>query len=566
MQDVMQSIAQWVVDTLRENPEIAVFLTLAIGFWLGGFRAAKTLGTVTITLVVGLVAGQMGIHVAPVLQNMAFLMFLFAVGYSAGPQFFPALKHDGLPQVAFALIVCVTGFATAYVAARILGYNAALAAGLLAGGYTNSGTLGVAAANLKQLGLDPQKTADMASLVAVAYAVTYPFGTAGAAWLLGSLAPKLMGIDLPAAARELAEKLGGASTEREMANPPLEVRAFRVAKEQLVGRTPRELNEAFGPPFYITRSRSDGEIVELDADAPLAKDATLAIAGSQQALLIAEQKIGPEVDDPGLLAYEAEKLDVVVTRKDAVGKTVGELEGDELTRYGRPVFLLGLTRGGKALNFDRETRLQRWDVLTVRGVRAHVEDLVKALGGADRASAKSDIAYMGAGIVLGGLIGAITFHVAGVPLGLSPSVGVLLAGLVFGYLRSVYRVFGRIPEAALWTFNNVGLNGFIAVVGLNAAPGLVSGLRTYGVGLFVAGVLVSMIPLVVGLIVGKYVFRFHPVILLGACAGARSTTAALGALQEATQSAVPVIGYTVPYAVSRIVLAMFGLVMLMVMR
>jgi putative transport protein len=141
-----------------------------------------------------------------------------------------------------------------------------------------------------------------------------------------------------------------------------------------------------------------------------------------------------------------------------------------------------------------------------------------------------------------------------------------VAGLVCGYLRSVYRTFGRIPEAALWVFNNVGLNGFIAVVGLNAAAGLVSGLKEYGLSLFLAGVVVSIVPLIVGVYVGRYIFKFHPGILLGAVAGARTTTAALGAIHEAANSAIPAIGYAVPYAVGRILLAISGIIILLMTK
>jgi len=163
-------------------------------------------------------------------------------------------------------------------------------------------------------------------------------------------------------------------------------------------------------------------------------------------------------------------------------------------------------------------------------------------------------------------LGAVTVHIGGIPLNFSPSVGTLVAGLVCGYLRSVYRTFGRIPESAVWVFNNVGLNGFIAVVGLNAAPGLVSGLKAYGLPLFGAGVVISILPLIIGLVAGKYIFKFHPALLLGACAGARSTSAGLGAITQAANSSIPTIGYTIPYAVSRIVLAFCGVIIILLMR
>ena len=558
----------YVVDVLRENPEIAIFLTLAIGFWFGSLKFGSfSLGVVTSTLIAGLLIGQLHNQIAPIVEDTFFTMFLFAVGYGAGPQFFPALKKDGLPQVLFTLIVCCTGLLAAYVAARLLGYGPGLAAGLLAGGYTNSGTLGVAAANMKELGLGPAQTASMASLAAVAYAVTYPFGAAGSAWFLSSLAPKILGIDLPRACKEFEATMGGRKAEPGVGSAYRQVltRAFRVENTELLGRTPRELNRTLKGAF-VTRHREGGRLLDPDVDAVIERGATLALAGSPQALQMAERKVGPEVDDAELLAYPTEDLEIVVTNKDAANRTLADLEHDELVRYGRPIFLLRVTRAGRDLAPTPDLELRRWDVLTVHGARKHVEQLANSLGYADRPTSRSDIAFMGAGIVVGSLVGAITVHVGGIPLSLSPSVGTLVAGLVCGYLRSVYRTFGRIPEPAVWVFNNVGLNGFIAVVGLNAGPGLVSGLMTNGISLFLAGIVVTMVPLVVAVFAGRYLFKFHPGILFGACAGARTTSAGLGAVQEAARSTIPVIGYTVPYAVGRLVLAIFGVVILQLLK
>ncbi|HLZ68115.1 MAG TPA: aspartate-alanine antiporter [Aliidongia sp.] len=559
---------QFLVSSLRDYPEIALFLTLAVGFWFGNVKIGTfSLGAVTSTLVAGLLIGQFGIHIPPIVADTFFTMFLFAVGYSAGPQFFPALKKDGVPQVIFALVVCGSGLLSAYVAAKLLGYGPGLAAGLLAGGYTNSGTLGVAAANMKELGLDPAQTASQSGLAAIAYAVSYPFGAAASAWFLSSLAPKLLGIDLPGACKTFAATQGGRKPEPGVGSAyrPVLTRAFRVESAELVGRTPRELNATLEGAF-ITRYRDNDRLLEPDCDVAIRRGVALAIAGSPQALQLMEQKVGPEVDDAELLAYATEETDLVVTSKKAANRTVGELERDGLAQFGRPLFLLRVSRGGQDLTPTPDLVLQRWDVLTVRGPRKQVEQLGKDLGYVDRATSQSDIAFMAAGVVIGSLVGAITVHVGGIPLSLSPSVGTLVAGLVFGYLRSVYRTFGRIPEPAVWVFNNVGLNGFIAVVGLNAGPGLVSGLESNGISLFLAGVAVTLVPLIVAVLLGRYVFKFHPAVLFGACAGARSSSAALGAVQEAAKSAVPVIGYTVPYAVSRLVLAVFGVLVLLILK
>src|SRR6185437_12839269 len=191
----------------------------------------------------------------------------------------------------------------------------------------------------------------------------------------------------------------------------------------------------------------------------------------------------------------------------------------------------------------------RGDVLTLAGAHKNVERVIDWIGYPDRTTDKTDMSFMGLGIAVGALVGAITIHLRDVPLSLSTSGGALMAGLVCGWLRSIHRTFGRVPEAALWVFNNVGLNTFIAVVGIGAGPAFVNGLKTNGLGLFIAGVIVTTVPFIVGLLAGKYIFKFHPAINVGACAGARTTTAALGAIQDVAKSKVPALGYTVPYAV-----------------
>lgn len=566
----MHHLIQYPVDTIRQYPEIAIFLTLALGFWFGGLKFRSfSLGAVTSTLIAGLLVGQLHIQVAPVVQSTFFLMFLFAVGYSVGPQFFRALKKDGLPQVAFALLVCASGLLCAYVLGKILGYNPGLTAGLLSGGYTNSGTLGVATGYFKQLGLGAEKTAEMASFAAIAYAVTYPFGTAGAAWFLGTLGPKLLRVDLAASCKELERTMGVHATEPGVGSAyrPVAARAYRVENPGLVGRRVHDLAAALGTTdAFVMRVRQNGGIVDADNETILQNAATVVIAGHPQALLTVGKTIGPEVDDAELLGFPTEQLDIVITRKDAASRTIKELQDAELARTGRGVFLSKLRRDGLEVNPNPDLPLHRYDVLTLLGARKDIEEAAKFLGYADRANATSDIAFMSVAVVIGALLGAVTIHIAGIPLSFSTSVGALIAGLVCGYLRSVYRTFGRIPEPALWVFNNVGLNGFIAVVGLNAAAGLVSGLKAYGLGLFLSGIVVSIVPLAVGLYAGKYIFKFHPGILLGACAGARTTTAALGAIQESAKSPIPAIGYTIPYAVGRIVLALCGVIIVLLMK
>jgi len=187
------------------------------------------------------------------------------------------------------------------------------------------------------------------------------------------------------------------------------------------------------------------------------------------------------------------------------------------------------------------------------------------LGVADRPSDIADVAFIGAAVTLGALIGAFVLKVRGVPLTLSTAGGALIAGIVFGWLRSVRPTFGRIPTSTLWFMNSVGLNIFIAIVGISAGPGFINGLRTQGLGLFLWGALATTVPLVLGMYIAKYLFRFHDALTLGIISGARTTTASLGMVCDQAKSQIPALGYTVTYAVGNTLLTIWGMVLIIML-
>jgi len=223
-------------------------------------------------------------------------------------------------------------------------------------------------------------------------------------------------------------------------------------------------------------------------------------------------------------------------------------------------------RGGEEIPFAASTTLNRGDLLRITGPTQDVERAGKALGYIERSSATTDVVFVGLGIVLGGLVGLLSLNVGGLPISLTSSGGALIMGLVFGWLRSVYPTFGRIPEPALWVFDTIGLAVFIGIVGITAAPSFVDGLRRTGVSLVIVGFLAAIVPHLTALLFGRFVLRMNPVILFGACAGAGTSTAALRAIQDEARSKVPVLGYTVPYALGNILLTAWGPVIVLLTR
>jgi putative transport protein len=546
-------------ELLRHHPEIALFAALSLGFFLGKRKVGTfSLGTSAGVLLAGVVIGQLRISIPEPLKAVSFALFIFVVGYRVGPQFFRGLRGEGLQLAAVALILAATGLLTAYAAAVLLGYDKGTAAGLLAGSLTQSAILGSAGDAIARLDRSPEAKRLLSDNVSVAYAVTYLFGTAGVAWFLSRIGPRLLGVDLAAACAALGRGSGedgeGEASET-LASGPFLIRAFRVLGPPWAGTTVGEVEAVHAGRLLIERVRHLGELHEADPDTPIHPGDTLALAGDHDELFPLLKAIGEEVDDPALLAFPLESLPVVVTTKAADGKTLKEL----LRAHGRGVSIARLTRSGREMPLTPGRHAHRGDTLHLVGPRRHVEKAALALGYANRPGANVDVVYVGLGIALGALIGVPALSLGGVSFGLGAAGGILLAGLAFGWLRSRHPTFGRFPVPAMWVFEVLGLHLFLAAAGISSGPAFVTGLAERGAGLLLAGVVVSLVPHAVTLLVGRRLFpSLHPGVLLGACAGAGVSSAALEALEDAAGSKVPALGYNVPYAVGNTLLTLAG--------
>ncbi|MEL5893066.1 aspartate-alanine antiporter [Bacteroides sp. GD17] len=561
---------EWIFNQLRERPELAIFLTIFLGFWLGKLRIGKfTLGTVTSVLLVGVVVGQLNIAVPGPIKSVFFLLFLFAVGYKVGPQFFRGLKKDGLPQVGFAVLMCVSVLVVTWLLALLMGYNPGEAAGLLAGSQTISAVIGVAEDTMANMGLDEAQRQSYVNIIPVSYAVTYIFGTAGSAWVLSSIGPKMLGglEKVKAACKELEAQMGNSQADEPGFMPaarPVTFRAYRVENEWFEkGKRVIDLEVYFqrnGKRLFVERLRKSGVITEVSPNIQIEQGDEVVLSGRREYVIGEEDWIGPEVLDLQLLDFPAERLPVMVTRKTFAGKTVTAIRRE---KFMHGVSIRSIKRAGIDIPVLARTVVDAGDVIEVVGTRQEVETAAKRLGYIDRPTNQTDMIFVGLGILIGGLFGALAIHIGGVPISLSTSGGALIAGLVFGWLRSKHPTFGRIPEPSQWVLNNVGLNMFIAVVGISAGPSFVQGFRDVGLSLFLVGAVATTLPLIIGLVLARYVFKFHPAIALGVCAGARTTTAALGAVQDAVESETPALGYTVTYAVGNTLLIIWGVVIVL---
>ena len=569
---------EWITGLLRAHPELAIYLTLGLGFLIGKIQVKGfSLGIVTSVLLVGVLVGQLQIPMTGALKQTAFLLFLFAIGYKVGPQFFAGLRKEGLPQVYFAALMCLFILFSTWGIALVMGYNVGEAAGLLSGSQTISAVIGVAGDTIRGMGL-PADEQKMLDIIPVAYAVTYIFGTAGSAWILARLGPKFLGgIDkVRSACRELEKRMGKDESEKPgftEAKREVEFRCYRIENEWFgKGRTVRELEQFFerqGKRLFVERIRKGKLIIdEVRPKERLSMGDEIVLSGRHEYTIGEERWIGAEAQDEELLEFPVLTIKSTVAGKSARreitynGKRVSELRAQPMMHG---VVIQKIKRMGISIPVLPQTVLNTGDVIELVGKKVEVMQAAREIGYPDPATNETDIVYLSAGIFIGAVIGTLTLHIGNVPISLSSSGGALIAGLVFGWWRAHHPTMGAIPEGALWVFNNMGLNIFIAIVGISAGPGFVEGLREVGLSLFIAGIIATSLPLLFGLFIAVKLFKFHPAIALGCCAGARTTTAAIGAIQESIGSETPALGYTVTYAVSNTLLILWGVFLVLMM-
>jgi putative transport protein len=550
----------------QHHPELAIFLALALGFFIGKFKVGSfTLGPVLGTLFAGLLVGQFDIPIPGVVKVIFFDLFLFATGYKVGPQFFQGLRKDALPQLILTLVICTVALFTAYFLSVWMKYDIGTAAGLLAGAFTESTLIGTASESISRLPIPDVEKLRLINNIPISYTVTYLVGTTSIVWFLPQIAPLILRINLREASRKLETKLlGNSSSEPGVVSAfdDWDLRTFQVEGDQWTGITVSELEARVKNNRIIVEGlRHQGVILEPNPELVVHRGDIIALVARQQVMVNNLAGIGPEVFDRELLDFPRSYFNIVITKKAMSGKTLLEIA----QQYGQGVMLYKITRSGLEIPFDPGTRIQRGDVLQVAGRLDNLEQAAGKAGYLDRPSPVTDILFVSLGILIGGLLGLLSVNLFGISITLTTSGGALVLGLFLGWLRSRKPTFGRIPDAALWIFDTLGLALFIGVVGISAGPGFITGLRQTGPGILFAGLAIAMLPHLAGLFVGHYLLRMNPVILLGAQSGAGTNTAALKALQDKSGSKLPVLGYTVPYALGNILLTAWGPVIVAMM-
>ena len=547
---------------LRTLPALCLFLSVLFGTIIGRYHFKGVgLGSVVGTLIAGMAVGILAKPELPDLLRWAFFyLFLFSIGYSVGPQFFGSLKKEALPQIALALIVALTGLAAVIGVSAAFDLDEGLSVGVLSGGMTQSAALGTGLSAIADLPIPEESKARLAANAPLGDAITYGFGDLGLILFLTWLGPKILRADLKREARIIEEQMSAGGKGQVGVGAEYGLRAYTVESASAIGATVELLEGKYAPGRLLVQRVQRGQTpLTLNPTLTLHRGDQIVLSARRGAFSDAVREIGPEIDDPSLLSVPATQATVVVTSTEVGGQTLGELAQDPSARG---VYLESLHRGTQVMPHEPWARLERGDVLHIIGAPDDVERLGKRIGYVEKDMSRTDLTFLAAGICAGVLVGLLKVNLGGMSLGLGTAGSILVIGLVGGWMRSRYPVFGAIPEAAQRLLMDIGLIFFIAVVGLHAGPHAVEAYQTSGgaffARIFFAGAIVTVVPLAVGTIAARSLLGMSPLMVLGGLAGAQTCTPGLNALREASGSNVGSLAYTIPYAIGNIVLTLWG--------
>ena len=540
---------------LIANPVISIFVCLALGYLIGklkikSFTIGATVGTLLVGLLISLVFKGAGTYqIDGTVKTIFFSLFIFAIGYEVGPSFFASLKSSGLKIIILSLFFAVAAFVVSIVLFKAFGIGAGEAGGILAGSLTQSAILGTADSTMKgMLSGTELKTAE--SQMAIAYALTYVFGTVGVVVFLKNGAAKLIGVNLTDTVKKKIDQTNfhESSSENTVVGN-IKARAFCIENgAEFIGKTIGSVEEQYGDDLTITQIIRKGKKVNLASDVQLLEGDTVTIIGLLDAVLHFEAPGMKETDASEALKLDVIKQEIVLTNHFSLDVI------KHLSENG--IVISERKRDNNVLSEDQA--LKALDHLTLVGPKALIAKVVKKLGYVKDTGTETDVSFISMGLVVGLLIGAISFVVSGIPITLGSGGGALIGGLLFGYYQDKHSNYGLMPKATRWFCKSVGLNLFIAIVGLTSGASFLSALQSMGVKVLLIGVLVTILPHIASVYFGRFVLKLDAVDIIGALCGAGTCTAALNGVVEEYESSIFAVAYTPGYAMGNILLTVLG--------
>lgn len=559
---MFQWLSNWILDGLKHSPEILLFLSLSLGYLIGSIRIGKfQLGGVAGSLLVAVALSVFGVTVDSGVKAVLFALFIYAVGFESGPQFFRSLGVKTLREIFLALFIAIIGFVTVVVLAKVFNLDKGLAAGLAAGGLTQSAIMGTASDALSQLGLSAEELRRLQGNVTIGYAVTYIFGSLGAIIVCVNILPKIMGRDISDdAIKAQSEQLNGSlllGANQNFALSDISGRLYHVTNKinQSVSDIEKMVNG-----ISIERIKRDNKILEATPDVLIKEKDIILVVGHRDAMIQANDLLGTEVNSASGMDVIMNTQDVEMRNSRYVGENLMQvLSSDEVMKLKHGIYLVAIHRDGQPLQLNNDIVLKLGDVITIYGADSDLRRVIDKIGAPITKSEKTDWIFHGLGLVVGLIIGLIVIHVSHIPITLGAGGGALLSGLLFGWYRALHQTYGNIPSGALQLLKDFGLAGFVAVVGLSSGLQAIDTIKEQGISLFLIGVIVTLLPMLLAIYFGKYILGYkNAAVFAGALAGSRSANPAFGEVLNKAGNSIPTNSFAITYALANVFLTLLG--------
>ncbi|KAA8732465.1 aspartate-alanine antiporter [Acinetobacter qingfengensis] len=551
----------WLQSQLSHSPEILIFLSLAIGFWIGQFQIGKfQLGGVAGSLIVGVALSLLNVPIDNGVKSILFALFIYAVGFESGPQFFKSLGPNSIREIILATFMAVIGLLTILLMAKLFHLDKGLAAGLAAGGMTQSAIIGTASDAIARLDLPLDEIHKLQSNVAVGYAVTYVFGSLGAIIVCVNILPKFMGKDIhDDAIKAQNQQLKGAfvlTSGQSLATPDIVGRIYQV--EKINRQTVAQL-ETFGQNITVERIKRKNRLIDITPDTIIQTNDIVLIVGHRTNVVAISEKIGKELQSVDGFDLVMSTIDIVLKNQAYIGRTLGDIKSSTAAIVKHGIYIISIKRDDEPISLSNDTKVLAGDVITAYGAEQDLKRFAHEGGTPIPNSLKTDWIFHGAGLFVGLLIGLIVIRIGSIPITLGAGGGALLSGLLFGWLRTRHQTRGAMSPAASQILKDLGLAGFVAVVGLNSGLQAIQTIKQSGLSLFLIGVVVTLVPLLFSMLFARYILRYdNAAILAGALSGARSANPAFGAILDKAGNTIPTVPFAITYALANVFLTLLG--------
>lgn len=557
-----------VMEFLGRNPFILLFFVVGLSIVVGKLSIkGYGLGSVAAAIIVGCGIAVLGssygvkFHLDDFAKSLFYYLFMYGVGLRVGPSFINALNKNAVGYTILAIVAPVLGLAIIVTGSKLLELPTGAAGGILAGSQTMSAAIGTAEQAVASgvVPLPPGTTKEQVSaMIALSYGISYIWGTVGII-LICKYLPKWWRIDAKAAAREYESAHGVPNVDDAGLTGfrPFGLRAYRVENPQTAGKSIKEFR-AEHPEYRIANVERGTQLLGASQDVVLQQDDIVALGGRLESLTSNMGLLGPEVADAKVLNIPLDQAEILVTHRANEGKPLKTLSATELAGQ---IQITRIERGGAPQPIGLETKLQHRDVVYVAGLKPAVEKAAAMFGKLARHNSSTDLLTLAIGMILGLLIGLVQVPAFGATVGLGNAGGLLLSGIIVSSVSSRLRFFGNTPNAARNILEDMGLIVFVAIVGINAGASLLEQLSgAIALKIFIVGFLASTLPPFVVWAMGLYLFKINPAVLMGATAGARSHSGPAREAAKEIDSSVPWIAFPVGYAISGVLLTIFGYV------